>query len=174
MGCCPGKVCGGALEEEASDTCDAQRVWGAEAVSTTDLSMVASIALFVVLDRLCVADTAGRCPRSGAWGLLCYLVTTAILVYDLGAHAGWGGGMGQARSRSHVRRAAPSVTAGGRVSRQGRRGASLDALIGGPAGSSFFLQTGGKDRPTTGPRQQGSRCGAQLDVVAGGEERRRW
>lgn len=54
----------------------------------TCLSMVTSITLFVVLDRLGVADAAGRCSRRGAGGLFCDFVAAAISVYDLGAHVG--------------------------------------------------------------------------------------
>jgi hypothetical protein len=70
--------------------------------------MVASITLLVVLDRLCVADTAWCCSRGRAWCLLCYLVAAAIFVYDLGAHVGEGRRTGKARSHGG---GAPSVTA---------------------------------------------------------------
>ena len=65
--------------------------------------MVASVALFVVLDRLGVGDAARRCPRGCAWGLFCNLVAAAVLVYNLGAHVvGRGDGKRGRRGRSAV------------------------------------------------------------------------
>ena len=64
--------------------------WGFGGESGQYRSVVAAIALLVVLDRLCVADSAGRCPRGCAWRLLRNLVAAAIFVYDLGAHVWWG------------------------------------------------------------------------------------
>lgn len=64
--------------------------------------MVTAIALLVVLDRLGVADAAGRCPRSCAGGLFRNLVAATVLVYDLGAHGGgrgYGSGEGAAARR---------------------------------------------------------------------------
>jgi hypothetical protein len=69
-----------------------RRVWG---VSGAPVSMVASITLLVMLDRLGVADAARSCSRGCAWSLLSNLVATAIFVYDFGAHVWRGSANGE-------------------------------------------------------------------------------
>lgn len=71
--------------------------------------MVTSITLLVVLDRLCIAHAAGRCPRRGAWGLFRNLVAAAVFVYDLGTHVG--GTIGAGKARPHGGGKAPPATA---------------------------------------------------------------
>jgi hypothetical protein len=142
------------------------------------LSMVASITLLVVLDSLCVADSAGRRSRGCAWRLLCYLVAAAILVYDLGAHVGEGRRTGKARSHGG---GAPSVTAweGARAfeRKAGWEPGCADWLA---AGSSFFLQTtvGGSSKTTmrsTAQRDKGALfvregdCGSNVGGRLGGD-----
>lgn len=55
-------------------------------------SMVTAIALLIVLDGLGVEHAAIGAPGGCAGGLLLDLVAAAVRVYDLGAHAGGGGG----------------------------------------------------------------------------------
>ena len=56
------------------------------------LSVVAAIALLVVLDRFGVEHATIGASRGRAGGLLLDLVAAAIGVYNLGAHASGSGG----------------------------------------------------------------------------------